>query len=170
MFVLSSHSAWCFLLTRYAIVANLKMSTFLDLLSGKEYTFLLIRHPQPLLCLLQSRVSVNVCKMTEEVFPRYKHTEVRDMDQIISFWEEKQRILSILHRHGLSCHQEIRGASALGRLRVAPRLLGTLPSSGPNKGAVGSSPTVMEQDPMGPSWDGAHHLMPSSCFPFVEKL
>ena len=117
MFVLSSHSAWCFLLTRYAIVANLKMSTFLDLLSGKEYTFLLIRHPQPLLCLLQSRVSVNVCKMTEEVFPRYKHTEVRDMDQIISFWEEKQRILSILHRHGLSCHQEIRGASALGRLR-----------------------------------------------------
>ena len=32
--------------------------------------------------------------MTEEVFPRYKHTEVRDMDQIISFWEEKQRILS----------------------------------------------------------------------------
>ena len=53
---------------------------------------------------------------------------------------------------------------------IAPRLLGTLPSSGPNKGAVGSSPTVMEQDPMGPSWDGAHHLMPSSCFPFVEKL
>ena len=33
---------------------------------------------------------------------------------------------------------------------------GTLPSSGPNKGAVGRSPTGMEQDPGGPSWERPH--------------
>ena len=62
------------------------MSAFLDLLSGKEYTFLLIPHPKALmLCLLQSRVSVNICQTNEEMFPSYKYIEIRDMDQIISF-------------------------------------------------------------------------------------
>lgn len=36
-------------------------------------------HPQPLmLCLLQDRFSLNICKMIEEVFPNYKHIGVRD--------------------------------------------------------------------------------------------
>ena len=33
---------------------------------------------------------------------------------------------------------------------------GTLPSSGANKGAVGRSPTGMEQDPGWPSWERPH--------------
>ena len=36
---------------------------------------------------------------------------------------------------------------------IAARPLGTLPSSGPNKGAVGRSPTGMEQNPGGLTWD-----------------
>ena len=54
---------------------------------------------------------------------------------------------------------------------IAAHPLGTLPSSGSNKGAVGRSPTGMEQDPVGPSCDRPYpHHMPSAWLLFVEKL
>ena len=39
---------------------------------------------------------------------------------------------------------------------IAARPPGTLPSSGPNPGAVGRSPTGMVQDPGRPSWERPH--------------
>ena len=43
-----------------------------------------------------------------------------------------------------------------------------LPSSGPNKDAVGGSPIVMELDPVGLSWNRSHP-MPSACLLFAKK-